>query len=212
MFVLPSAVRDTEYLVCVFLCHYDQCQFFACEKIVCRCFLWENLLSEDALQNRCSVSQCCLEELVRNRKACPDSIPLTRNLDHVLHLVGVAVAWRQGSRIRDSGKIAKILEEVISPSLSLTPSLLSTILHLVTSLLLVGPHVPECHAHSPRLLWLLCSRGGCEEVETVLKCFRELSEKHPSFVSVSYSSFFQLGVKDGLGLCSGMFLNPAVKV
>ncbi|CAI8031672.1 Small subunit processome component 20 homolog [Geodia barretti] len=125
----------------------------------------------------------CLNGLVRLWKACPESVPLSRNLDHVLHLVGVAVAWHKGSRIKDSGRIVEILEEVLSPSFSVADSLLSTALHLVTSLVLVGPHVPECHAHSPGLLRLLCSRGRCEEVETVLKCFRELSEKHPSFLT-----------------------------
>lgn len=130
--------------------------------------------------------QSCLEGLVKQWRGCPESIPLSRNLVHVLHLVGVAVAWRKGTRIRDSGKIVEILEEILSSSLSLTDSLLSTSLHLVTSLMLVDPQVTECHAHFPWLLRLLCCRGGSEEVETVLKCFQELSEKHSSFLTVSF--------------------------
>ena len=138
-----------------------------------------------SLQIQLFFFQSCLEGLVRRWRECSESIPLSRNLVHVLHLVGVAVAWRKGSRIRDSGKIVKILEEILSSS-SLTDSLLSTSLHLVTSLMLVDPHVTECHAHFPRLLRFLCYRGGNEEVETVLKCFRELSEKYPSFLTVSF--------------------------
>ena len=150
--------------------------------------------------------QSCLNGLVRHWKACPESVPLSRNLDHVLHLVGVAVAWHKGSRIKDGGKIVEILEEVLSPSFSVADSLLSTALHLVTSLVLVGPHVPECHAHSPGLLRLLCSRGRCEEVETVLKCFRELSEKHPSFLTVSCNvSFFPACVYIHSSSCSKVY-------
>ena len=139
-----------------------------------------------SLQIQLFFFQLCLEGLVRQWRECPESIPLSRNLVHVLHLVGVAVAWRKGSRIRDSGKIVKILEEILSSSFFLTNSLLFTSLHLVTSLMLVDPHVTECHTHFPRLLRLLCYHGGNEEVETVLKCFRELSEKYPSFLTVSF--------------------------
>ena len=111
---------------------------------------------------------------------------MSRNLVHTLHLVGVAAAWRKGSRLRDCEKIVDLLETILSPSLTPSHHLLSTSLHLTSSLLLVGLTTDsECHTHSPRLLRLLCSRGGCEEVEMVLKCFRELAEKHSSFLTVS---------------------------
>ena len=100
--------------------------------------------------------------------------------------MGVAVTWRKGSRIIDGEKIVKMLEIIISPDNFLSDSLLSVSLCLVTSLLLVGTTVTECHAQFPWLLRLLCTRGGGEkEVKKVLECFRELGEKHPHFVAVS---------------------------
>ena len=131
-----------------------------------------------------SYLQSCLLEW----ETCPESIPLSRNLVHTLHLVGVAVAWRKGSRIAEVERIVKLVERILSPSNSLTDSLLSVSLHLVTSLMLVGTTVTECHAHFSRLLRLLCVRRGCGEVGMVLKCFRELAGNHPHFSTVSYFS------------------------
>ena len=79
-----------------------------------------------------------------------------------------------------------IVEEIISSSRMLSDSVLSVSLHLVTSLLLVSPTVADCHAHFPRLLRLLCARGGCGEVTSVLGCFHELADKHPHFLTVSH--------------------------
>lgn len=136
-----------------------------------------------------SHSQTHLEDLVKQWKTCPESIPVSRNLDHTIHLVGVAVSWRRGSRIRNSEMIVKNLDSVLSSSFLVSPSLLSTSLHLVSSLLLLVD-VPECHANSSRLLRLLCSRGRCcEEGEVVLGCFRELSQSYHSFLKVCFNPF-----------------------
>ena len=92
----------------------------------------------------------------------------------------------------DVERIIKIAETILSPSNSLTDSLISVSLHLVTSLMLVSTAVTECHTHFSRLLWLLCVRRGCGEVEIVLKCFRELAEKHLHFTTVSSIFTFAL--------------------
>ena len=118
--------------------------------------------------------------------------------------MGVAVAWRKGSRIVDGEKIVKILEIIIAPDNFLSDSLLSVSLSLVTSLLLVSTTVTECHAHFLWLLRLLCTRGGGEnEVKKVLECFRELSEKHPNFVTVSLPPNYLLLVECYALMASG---------
>ena len=135
----------------------------------------------------CLYVQAHLQSLVLEWQGCPESVPLSRNVAHTLHLVGVAVAWRKGSRLTETEKVIKMAETVLSPSNPhLSVPLLSVALRLVTSLLLVSTTVAECHAHFPRLLRLLCVRGeGQEEVAKVLECFRELAEKHPHFATVS---------------------------
>ena len=91
----------------------------------------------------------------------------------------------------DAIKIIIMADKLLCSSPSLPPSLLSVSLHLVTSLLLVMASVSECHSHFQRLLWLLCSRGGCEEVMSVLECFRELADNHPKFQTVGlFLTFF----------------------
>ena len=134
-----------------------------------------------------------MEQLIVQWESCPDSEPVSWNLAHSLHLVGVAVAWRSGSRLLDVDRILRSLEKILSPSnaLLLPHSVFSVSLHLVTSLLLVGSTLSACcHAHLSRLLRLLCVRGegggGVEEVRETLNCFRELVDQHPQFLSVSF--------------------------
>lgn len=157
--------------------------------------------------------QAHLQSLLPRWVACPESVPLSRNLVHTLHLVGVAVAWRKGSRITEEEKIIKLVEKILSPAHSLSDSVLSVSLRLVTSLLLVSTTVTECRTHFSQLLWLLCVRGEGEEVRRVLECFRELAEKHPHFSTVSLPWYMYMHVNVVLfslyceGLPSALLIN-----
>lgn len=99
--------------------------------------------------------------------------PLSRQLAHCLHLVGVMVTWRKGTRVASGGQVAQILLDILSETELPAPTL-SVALHLGTSLLLVSPALPDL-AGQPRLLEGIvsaaCGRVHGKEVGLVLEFF-----------------------------------------
>ena len=137
--------------------------------------------------------QARLQSLIHQWEECPESVPVSRTLGYMLHLVGVAVAWRKGSRLAEGERVIQLVEKILTHPHPLPDPVLSVSLRLTTSLLLVSPTVPDCHAHFSWLLQLLCGRGEVgggeeKEVKEVLNCLRELAEHHPDFSSVSIAA------------------------